>query len=309
MKSDSPSRTAYVIARSIVYVSGDPEVGGLIPARAVEISAEFVRAHSRLAFWLLTVLRPLSRLFISPLERLSVPGIQLHYVLRKRFIEDEARKAVRNGAGQIVIVGGGFDTLAIRLHQEFPSVDFIEIDHPATQQIKRQTAEVCNRVGDNMHFLPADLSCTSLEEELLTYEHYSESEKSFFICEGVLMYLQPEEIETLFSFIRNHSGAHSSFVFTFMELDNDQICFRNSSALVEKWLSLRSEVFTWGIPRQEVRDFLASVGFDLVQIATDETLRARYIATANLEGLPLAQGECICVAEIKVSQIERNRLL
>ena len=77
MKSDSPSRTAYVIARSIVYVSGDPEVGGLIPARAVEISAEFVRAHSRLAFWLLTVLRPLSRLFISPLERLSVPGIQV----------------------------------------------------------------------------------------------------------------------------------------------------------------------------------------------------------------------------------------
>ena len=33
------------------------------------------------------------------------------------------------GAKQVVILGAGFDTLALRLSEQFPSVKFIEVDH------------------------------------------------------------------------------------------------------------------------------------------------------------------------------------
>ena len=115
------------------------------------------------------------------------------------------------------------------------------------------------------------------------------------------MYLEIQEIDMLFSFVRNHSGLQSSIVFTFMESEKGKIRFRNSSVLVDKWLSLCGEVFTWGLPREGIGNYLASVGFDSVQIATDETLRDRYLSATNLKSLPLAQGECICIAKINIS--------
>ena len=72
-------------------------------------------------------------------ERLTIPGILLHYALRKKCIAGVARSALINGATQIVIIGAGFDPLSFELHQEFPSAQFWEIDHPATQRHKVRT--------------------------------------------------------------------------------------------------------------------------------------------------------------------------
>ena len=298
MKEDTPSSTAYVIARSMVYLSRDRLIGNLIPPRAVEMSAGFVQAHSRLAYWLLSRMRPVSRLFIAVLERLSIPGIQLHYVVRKRYLEDVAREALKEGVGQMVVIGGGFDTLAFRLHEEFPSVQFIEIDHPATQRVKRQTVDAHHLPGENLRFLAVDLTRRTLEESLLTCDEYRQDEETLFICEGVLMYLLPEEIEKLFSFIRTHSSPRSRFAFTFMESENDRIRFRNASAAVGLWLCLRGEVFKWGVPRDRLPEYLASNGFTVERIATHDSLRTRYLKSAHLDHLPLAEGECICVARI-----------
>jgi methyltransferase (TIGR00027 family) len=298
MKDDSPSSTAYVIARSIVYLSGDPLIGRLIPPRAVEMSAWFVQARSRWSYRLLSTMRPLCRPFITVLERLSVPGIQLHYVLRKRCLEDAARAALDEGARQMVVIGGGFDTLALRLHEEYPAVRFIEIDHPATQRVKRQAAEAHHLPNRNLRFLSVDLMRKTLEQSLLACDEYREDAETFFLCEGVLMYLRSEEIEKMFRFIRGHSGPRSHFAFTFMESCDGRIHFRNSSAAVDAWLRFRGEVFTWGIPRDHLPGYLTSNGLLADRIATTDTLRSRYLAPERLDHLPLAEGECICVASI-----------
>ena len=123
-------------------------------------------------------------------------------------------------------------------------------------------------------------------------------EETLFICEGVLMYLVPEEIEKLFSFIRTHSSPRSRFAFTFMESENGLIRFRNASAAVGRWLRLRDEVFKWGIARDHLPEYLASIGFAVDRIAAHDSLRTRYLKSAHLDHLPLAEGECICVARI-----------
>ena len=301
MKDDTSSSTAYVIARSLMYLSRDPLIGGLIPPRAAEMSAGFVRTHSRVTHWLLGAMRPLSRPFIAILERLSIPGIQLHYVLRKRYLEDVARKFLEAGAGQMVVIGGGFDTLALRLHDAFPSAQFIEIDHPATQRIKRETAEARHTSGENLCFLPVDLARKTLEESLLACGAYRKDVQTLFLCEGVLMYLNPDDIARLLSFIRGHGHPRSRIAFTFMESENGRIRFQNGSAAVDLWLWLRGEIFTWGIPCDRLPDYLASNGFSASSIVTPGHLRARYLAPARLDHLPLAEGECICVARISPS--------
>ena len=297
MKDDAPSSTAYVIARSTLYLGGDALFGHLLPPRAVEMSGWFVRAHSRSAYWLLTTMRGLSRPVVATVEWLSVPGIQLHYALRKRYLEDAARGALSSGeVGQMVVVGGGFDTLAMRLHEEFPEVGFIEIDHPATQRVKLQAAAAHDLPKDNLKFLSVDLMQRTLEETLLSFEPYRPETQTFFLCEGVTMYLTTEEIEQLFLFVSSHSGANSRLAFTFMESYDGQIRFKGSGAGVSAWLRLRSEPFTWGMAKERLPDFLRQNGLEPEEIVAAATLRERYLVPHGLEHAALAEGECLCVA-------------
>ena len=297
MKDEVPSSTAYVIALSTLYLGGDARVGHLLPGRAVQMSGWFVRAHSRSVYWLLTTMRGLSRPIVAMMEWLSVPGIQLHYVLRKRYLEDAARSALSTGAvPQMVVIGGGFDTLALRLHEEFPDVGFVEIDHPATQRVKLQAMAAHDLPKDNLKFLPVDLMQRTLEESLLSFEAYRPDAETFFVCEGVTMYLTTKEIEKLFLFVCSHSGANSRLAFTFMESYDGQIRFKGSGAVVNAWLSRRSEPFTWGMAKEHLPDFLRQNGLEPDEIAAADTLRVRYLVPHSLEHAALAEGESICLA-------------
>jgi methyltransferase (TIGR00027 family) len=80
-------------------------------------------------------------------------------VLRTRYAEDALEVAVRRGVRQYVIVGAGFDSFALRQLGFAGEVDVFEIDHPATQELKRQRLrEYDVPLPGTLHFVPADLS-------------------------------------------------------------------------------------------------------------------------------------------------------
>jgi methyltransferase (TIGR00027 family) len=240
-------------------------------------------------------LRPLS----NALERITVPGIKLHYILRKRYLEEIAHGAILRGFRQVVIIGAGFDTLALRLHTRFPETRFFEIDHPATQRVKRRVVEDHKSLAANLQFISLDLAQGSLEAGLTASGDYKQDADTLFIAEGLLMYLEPAEIDIILEFIRCHSGAGSVVAFTFMETQSDgRIGFRKSSRAVDLWLRLRGERFKWGSTRAGISYFLAARGYIAKELITSETLKSKYLASAELRGLSLADGECICVAEL-----------
>lgn len=299
MRDDSPSATAYLIARSTCFLSRDPMLGGFVPKLSAELSEVVIQSRCRFSrcFDRLTdsrYLRPLAH----AIERATIPGIKLHYALRKRYLEEVARDALARGIRQIVVIGAGFDTLALRLHATFPETEFFEVDHPATQRVKKRVVESYQSLHGNLRFIALNLARERLEDSLLKQASYHPDVKTLFIAEGLLMYLTPEEVSRIFRFIQDHSGGASSLAFTFMEMQRDgRIGFRKSSSLVDAWLRLRGESFKWGIEHEHINDFLAARGFRALEIATADTLRSRYLASEQLKQLPLAEGECICIAE------------
>jgi|ERR1044071_1631603 methyltransferase (TIGR00027 family) len=300
MKEDKPSATAYLIARSTFFLSRDPMLGQLVPARSAELCERFVHTRSRFARLLDAAinskpLRPLA----AALERATVPGIKLHYALRKRYLEEIARDALRDGFHQVVVIGAGFDTLALRLHEAFSETRFFEIDHPATQRVKKHVVEKHHARKRNLQFISLDLAHGNLESSLLSSADYQPETATLFVAEGLLMYLAPAEIDLILQFIRSHSGAKSRLAFTFMETQSGgRIGFRESSRAVDAWLRLRGESFKWGSKRERIGDYLAARGFAVRDIITSETLRTKYLTTKHLRHLALADGECICVSEV-----------
>ena len=218
--------------------------------------------------------------------------------MRKRYLEEAVRRCLEEEFQQIVVLAGGFDTLALRLHQEFSEIMFIEVDHPATQKLKREALEQRDLPRTNMSFLSVDFTQQILEEQLLSCDAYDPKANTLFIAEGVLMYLTSEEVGTIFRFIREHGGPRTRFAFTFMEPHRGKVRFKNSSRAVDFWLWLKSEEFDWGILRDDLPEYLHSAGFEFLEVATPETFRTRYLKPEGLEHVTLADGEYVCLAEV-----------
>jgi methyltransferase (TIGR00027 family) len=80
-----------------------------------------------------------SRLRANPHELESSPVspfLRAALAVRSRMAEDEVGAATRRGIRQYVILGAGFDTFAYR--NPYPALQVFEVDHPATQELKRQ---------------------------------------------------------------------------------------------------------------------------------------------------------------------------
>lgn len=293
MNLDKPSATAYLIAQSIVLSSHNELVRPLIPAHSAEICARFVAGDSRLMSYLLGW-QPF-RFLARRLERITVPGIFLHYILRKRFLEEITRREIERGCRQVVVIGAGFDTLALRLSSDYPMVNFLEIDHPATQRVKVRSSDCPPR--PNLFFRALDLTRIDEQSNLLPAGNCPQEQRTLFIAEGLLMYLAPQEIDRLLSGIQRQSARGSLLACTLMmKRDGNRIAFQNSSSLVDLWLRLRGEQFRSGLERRLAADFFSQRGFALDETADHDTLRRLYLTTHSLARLPLARGEEICLA-------------
>ena len=292
MQNDQASHTALLIAASLVLLHRDPKYSDLVSKTAADLCAQILDAHSAQTRLFLKIVRqdwfrPIAKL----IERITIRGILLHYVLRKKCIAGLVRSAVINGATQVVIIGAGFDPLSFELHQEFPGVHFWEIDHPATQRYKVRTFSKID--AERLHFVAMDLSTTAFDSEALIKNSFDSTERAVWIAEGLLMYLTLERVSSLMRTLKSLSAPGSRFVFTFMEKPSGgRIRFDSQSKLVDWWLCRRGEPFLWGTTRGElidlVRPWRAARFFD-----HDDLRELR----SGLADEPLAKGEVICLAE------------
>ena len=295
MTGNTPSSTALRIARSTYFLSLDPQLGRFVPSLSANASRWFVEDHVLWPdlFRRMCRRKPL-RSLLTLLERLTLPGIGLHYALRKHTIENIVRKSIADSFTQIVVLGAGFDALALRMSVEFPDVKCIELDHPATQRLKTQSLRSRGR-GENVSFVGANLRTESLD--VLTASGVAvEHEPTLFIAEGLFMYMEEARVKSILRSM-NEKFPKVRCVFTFMELDRDgRLRFHNSGSAVEAWLRLKNEPFRWGSSRDALSAFLAECGFQLDELISHDELHARFLSGNGFKHVPLAQGECICMS-------------
>lgn len=215
------------------------------------------------------------------LERLLLPGIVSHYWHRKRWIESRCRDAIRAGFERVVIIGAGFDTLGLRLSKEMPEIEVIEVDHPATQGAKRHAlSDTAVPLSTNLRFVAIDLGVQSLPADV-----FAGNKATMVVIEGVLMYLSPDDVAKLFDSLRRYSIDKLRIFFSFMtKWPDGGTGFRPRSWLIERWLALRSEPFTWALAPPDMRDFLAARGFRLMEMALTKQLAETETRATALDG-------------------------
>ena len=293
MQHEHASRTALLIAASLVLLHHDPKRSRVVSKTAVDLCAHVLEDHSsQTRLFLKIVQRTWFRPIAKLVERITIPGILLHYALRKKCIRELARSALANGVAQVVILGAGFDPLSSELQREFPTALFWEIDHPATQ---RHKVRACSEIGiERVHFVAVDLSAAGLDREAFIGVGFDPAKRTFWIAEGLLMYFPADIVSSLMKTLSTLSAPGSEFAFTFMEKQGDgQLRFDSQTNLVDSWLRRLGEPFLWGTTRSELAEFIQP--WRVIRFFDHDDLRDM---ASDLSDEIIAKGEVICLAVI-----------
>ncbi len=114
---------------------------------------------------------------------------RLFTAARGRIAEDALSHAVERGIRQIVILGAGLDTFALRNPHGARRIRIHEVDYPATQAWKRRRlAEAGLALPPWLVFVPVDFERDDLREKLVG-AGFQQDTPAFFTWLGVVPYL------------------------------------------------------------------------------------------------------------------------
>jgi methyltransferase (TIGR00027 family) len=138
---------------------------------------------------------------------------------RSRHAEDSLEKAIHAGVRQYMILGAGLDTFAYRHPDLADRLQVFELDHPATQAIKRDRVVAAGwKQPANLHIVPVDFSNESLPSAL-ERSAFDPTQLSFFSWLGVSYYLARDVVLDTLRSIASIAAPGSIIVFDYLDLD------------------------------------------------------------------------------------------
>lgn len=198
---------------------------------------------------------------------------------RTHYIDAALRRAVADGATQVVILGAGYDSRAYRFREAWPQVRFFEVDLPKTSELKRQRlAEVFGAVPDYVRYAPIDFDTQKLED-VLPPLGYDPRQRSFFILEGVTMYVVEAGNGATLEFIRRHSAPGSRVVFDYLLRPVIEGKFKGYYAAdyIAFAVARRGEPYVTGWTPREAAAFVKKHGLAVIEDVGDKELLKRHM--------------------------------
>jgi methyltransferase (TIGR00027 family) len=188
-------------------------------------------------------------------------------VVRTRHIDAALEASLTRGVEQVVILGAGLDSRAYRMRDQYSTVRFFEVDSPATQQKKKERVEqLFGSLPSQVVYVPVDFETQSLEERLAE-AGFSAEEPSFFVWEGVTMYLNAEAVDATLAFMAENSPAGSEIVFDYVYAGVIDGTYGEPPAARSrrlKRMEASGEPWLFGIPQGRTAEFIEQRGLELV---------------------------------------------
>jgi methyltransferase (TIGR00027 family) len=239
MEYGQVSQTALKVAATMVTLNEKPGWRERLPEGTAELSERLILAAG---------IRPLTPGFmraskrrwavrLSDLGEKFQPGTFEGLGERKLFMNEQVLATLAAGGGQVLVVGAGFDTLCLRLAPQYPDVQFVEVDHPATGAAKARAVRKLGQPG-NLSLVASDLGKMSLSSALYECPAWDAGRCSAIVAEGLLYYLNRESVHSLFREAAQCCAPLSRFAFSHLtDLKRHGMARAALALFGEPWLS------------------------------------------------------------------------
>lgn len=207
--------------------------------------------------------------------------------VRARVAEEALAEAVKAGVRQYVVLGAGLDTCGLR--NTDPSLTVYEVDHPNTQEWKRQRIEEEGLVvPPTLRFVAVDFTRDDLAEQL-ERAGFRSDQPAFFSWLGVVPYLEREAIRSTLEVVASRVHATGGLVFDFIARPRRrQWLLRFILWIRGRQVARLGEPFRAPLSPAEAEQLLRNAGFAEVTILSPETLTDRYLRGRQLRLSPVS---------------------
>jgi methyltransferase (TIGR00027 family) len=234
------------------------------------------------------------------MRKMFPTGIHEYVLARTKLLDEVFLDALDRGFSQVVLLGAGMDTRALRFQDRNKGAKIFELDIDATQRYKR---EVYKRkktaLPDTLVFVSIDFNKQRLAD-VLTQAGYREGQQTLFLWEGVTMYLEQEAVDGTLSFVRNSAAEGSIVAFDYVRAS---VLRRENTLYGEKGgydrVARAGERWMFGIEDGAIEGFLAERGLKLLSHYTPSDLEVTYLtAEDGMKFGRINETHCIVIAGV-----------
>lgn len=271
MKADKASQTAQYMALFRALETTQPANKRLFTdPYAVSFLDGKLNWAARLSF--LSVVRN----YVERTVRKKIPGALTSGIARTRYIDDLLQQTVQHNIKQVIILGAGFDTRALRLDY-LSTIPVIEIDHPNTGHKKTTILkETLGHLPSHIHYCQIDFNKESLQE-LAEREKLDFSIPTTIIWEGVTNYLDAQAIDNTFTFASQFAkGSYIIFTYVHQQVLDAPENFFGAEKLL-KDLEAIEERWTFGFHPEKLSAYLQQYNFVLLEDSGASNYRDMYL--------------------------------
>jgi methyltransferase (TIGR00027 family) len=266
--SSGPSKTCLYVAAGRALGAREPDESIRNPDYLAE---RLLGPEERALVAEQPVVQALELDFAEARKNIEALSSAIMMIIRTRFIEERLAHAIRDGVTQLVILGAGFDTRAYRLTELLKGVRVFEVDQPSTQEYKkRRVKEAGIDVPPNLTYVAVDFRHDKLGA-VLAAAGYDPARKTFFIWEGVTMYLPEAAVEETLRWVAGQAPGSTiifdfvgAMVIQFMATTDLSMFPEAAQKAFERLRRLTAgEPWIFGLPDTGEREFLAKLGLEL----------------------------------------------
>lgn len=208
------------------------------------------------------------RLVLRTAEALILPGITAHYAWRKRQIRRWVEAELAAGTRQLLVIGAGFDALALHMTRDHPSLRAYEIDRPESMAAKQRALHGLGISHPRLIMHGVDLSQHGAGGVLRNLDGFDREAGATILAEGVLMYLEPVSVRALWLGLRGAFDGQVTVIATAMDCGGDgSPRFHRQRRWLHDWLARRGEPFRWGVARNQLSATMRESGIAIDAVA------------------------------------------
>jgi methyltransferase (TIGR00027 family) len=202
---------------------------------------------------------------------------------RTHHIDARLEQAAAQGVTQVVVLGAGFDSRAYRFNAGHPKLRFYEVDLPATIELKKKrVARMLGALPGYVRYAPIDFNTQSLAD-VLRRAGYDPARRTFFILEGVTMYVNDAGNRATLRFIGEHSASGSLLVYDYVlrrVIDGDFAGLYGARSTAEG-VARMGEPFVTGWTPEQAAEFARQQGLAVLDDLGPDELTRRYLTGSD----------------------------
>ena len=209
-----------------------------------------------------------------------------YFALRHRFAEDQLQQALERGVRQVILLGAGLDSLALRRPTLAGAVTLVEVDHPDSQRGKLARLEELGLQTPSVLYVSVDFAKESLELRLAE-SGVTLDQPTFFAWLGVTQYIDRAACDATLGLIAGRPRG-SEVVFDFIVRNELLVPLERAfSEAASEASAVRGEPWLTYFDPTELEEHLSDLGFSKIHRLTPQLAASRFYAGQPVDVTPL----------------------